>query len=147
MIRPSWQVREASADDLPAIESLVESVDGDAQLLDEGQFVVAESENGTILGCGRLRPYPEFCEVASLAVDQDRRANGVGRAIIARLLELYTGDVYLICEDHVMNFFSHFGFQPVPVEDMPAGLEPKWQHYDSQTGSMNVMLLERSRQA
>lgn len=115
--------------------------------MDQGQFVVAESECGTILGCCRLRPYPEFCELASLAVDQDRRANGVGRAIVARLLERYPGDVYLICEDHVMKFFSHFGFRPVPAEDMPAGLEPKWRHFHFLIGSMNVMLLERSHGA
>ena len=122
-------------------------VDGDLHQLDHGQFVVAESEGGTILGCGRLRPYPEFCELASLAVDQDRRTNGVGRAIVGRLLELFPGNVYLICEDHVMNFFSRFGFRPVPVEDMPAGLEPKWRHFYSLIGSMNVMLLERSQAA
>lgn len=122
-------------------------MDGDLYQLEQGQFVVAESEGGTILGCGRLRPYPEFCELASLAVDRDRRTNGVGRAMVARLLQLYPGDVYLICEDQVMNFFSHFGFRPVPADDMPAGLEPKWRHFCSLTGSMNVMLLERSPEA
>ena len=122
-------------------------VDGDGRELDQGRFVVAESEGGTILGCGRLRPYPDFCEVASLAVDPDQRTNGVGRAIITRLLELYPGDVYLICEDHLVDFFGRFGFRPVPVEDMPPGLEPKWRHYDSLTGSMNVMLLERAQAA
>ena len=109
--------------------------------------MVAESEGGTILGCGRLRPYPDFCEVASLAVDRERRTKGVGRAIIARLLELYPGDVYLICEDHVVNFFTHFGFRPVPVEDMPAGLQPKWRHFLPSAGPMNVMLLERPQGA
>ena len=139
------QVREAGADDLPAIEKLVESVDGDLYQLEHGQFVVAQSESGTILGCCRLRPYPEFCELASLAVDQQQRTNGVGRAMVARLLELYPGDIYLICEDHVMNFFSHFGFRPVPVDEMPEGLQPKWQYFNSLASSMNVMLLERPK--
>lgn len=142
-----WQIREARNDDLTAIEKLVESVDGDLDQLDQGQFVVAQSGNGTVLGCGRLRPYPEFCELASLAVDQERRTNGVGRAIVARLLEMYPSDIYLICEDHVVNFFTHFGFRPVPVAEMPAGLQPKWRHFSSMAGTLNVMLLERSPEA
>lgn len=138
-----WQVREARAEDLTAIEKLVESVDGDLYQLDQGQFVVAESQGGMILGCGRLRPYPEFCELASLAVDQEQRTNGVGRAIVTRLLELYTGDIYLICEDHVVSFFSRFGFRPAPLDEMPEGLQPKWQYFRNLVSSMNVMLLER----
>ena len=83
-----WQVREALADDMAAIERLVAQVSGDHYRLEPGQFVAAESESAGILGCGRLRPYPGFCEVASLAVDEHRRTKGVGRAIVARLLEL-----------------------------------------------------------
>ena len=141
-----WQVREALADDLAAIEKLVGSVDGGVHQMDQGQFVVAESEDGTIWGCARLRPCPEFCELASLAVDQQQRTGGVGRAMVTRLLELYTGDVYLICEDHVVSFFDRFGFRPVPVDEMPEGLRPKWQHFRSLVSSMNVMLLERSKE-
>ena len=129
---------------MPAIEKLVASVDGDIDLLDHSEFVVAESEGGAILGCGRLRPYPEFCEMASLAVDQSRRTGGVGRAIVTRLLELYSGDIYLICEDHVVSFFSRFGFQTIIVDMMPNGLRPKWQYYQSLVSSLNVMRLDRS---
>lgn len=138
-----WQVREAGPDDLPAIEKLVASVDGDLHLLDEGQFVVAQSEGGEILGCGRLRPYPDFCELASLAVDRERRTSGVGRALVTRLLELYPGNIYLICEDDVIDFFGRFGFLLVPVEKMPAGLRPKWDHFRSLADSLNLMLLDR----
>ena len=142
-----WQVREAPADDMAAIERLVAQVSGDHYRLEPGQFVAAESESGGILGCGRLRPYPGFCEVASLAVDEHRRTKGVGRAIVARLLELYSGDVYLIYEDHLMDFFAHFGFRPVPAYQMPDALRPKWQYFLPVVGPMNVMLLERSQEA
>ena len=68
-----WRVRPAGAADLPAIEDLVVAVDGDREDLREAQFVVAEDENGAVLGCGRLIPYRGFCELASLGVRDGQR--------------------------------------------------------------------------
>ena len=118
------------------------SVDGDQDKLAEDQFVVAEDEDGVVLGCGRLRPYPDFCELASLAVAQDARAGGVGRDIVSSLLKRYQGPVYLICEDNVVDFFRRFRFECISETDMPAGLHPKWAYFAELTGHMNVMLRE-----
>ena len=96
---------------MPEIDELIAAVDGDRADLGTEQFVVAKSEDARILGCGRLRPYPEFCEIASMAVAEDVRANGIGRAIVSRLLEQYSGTIYLICEDEVVEFFRRFDFQ------------------------------------
>ena len=125
---------------MPAINQLVSSVGGDLYQLHAQEFLVAEDAGGTILGCGRLRPYPEFCELASLAVDQSIRTRGMGRAIVRALLDLYTGDIYLVCEDQAVEFFRLFGFRTMPQEDMPDGLRPKWQYFASRVGSMNVMV-------
>ena len=134
-----WKVRTAQVTDIPAIEGLLVSADGDLENLAEDQFVVAEEEHWAILGCGRLRPYPDFCELASLAVDQEVRARGVGRVIVSSLLERYQGPIYLICEDNVVDFFRRFGFGLIPQTDMPAGLRPKWEYFAALTGHMNVM--------
>ena len=137
-----WTVRAAQATDIPAIEGLLVSADGDRGDLAEAQFVVAEDEDGAILGCGRLRPYPDFCELASIAVAQESRARGVGREIVSSLLVRYQGPIYLICEDNVVDFFRRFGFGPIPETDMPAGLRPKWEHFCALAGRMNVMWQE-----
>jgi len=134
-----WQVRAAQATDMAAIEALVTAADGDLEGLCADQFVVAEGEDGTILGCGRLRPYPEFCELASLAVAKENRVKGVGREIVDSLLSRFQGPIYLICEDDVVEFFRRFKFEPIPETEMPAGLRPKWEYFCTHAGSMNVM--------
>ena len=137
-----WKVRPAQVSDILAIEGLLVSADGDRESLAEDQFVVAEDEGGAILGCGRLRPYPDFCEVASMAVVHGARARGVGREIVSSLLERYQGPIYLICEDNVVDFFRRLRFKCIPETDMPAGLHPKWECFAALTGHMNVMWRE-----
>ena len=124
---------------MPAIQALVAAVAGDREGLREDQFVVAEGQNGVILGCGRLRPYPAFCELASLAVSDDARARGVGRDIVNNLLARYQGEIYLICEGNVVDFFLRLGLERIPETGMPEGLRPKWDFYRSQAGAMNLM--------
>lgn len=101
--------------------------------------MVAEEPDGTILGCGRLRPYPDFCELASMAVAREAQARGVGRGIVSSLLERYKGPVYLICEDNVVDFFRRFAFGLIPETDMPAGLRPKWEYFAALADHMNLM--------
>ncbi len=134
-----WEIEAAKAADLPEIDELIAAVDGDRVDLASDQFVVAKSEDARILGCGRLRPYPEFCEIASMAVADDVRAKGIGRAIVSRLLEQYSGTIYLICEDEVVEFFRRFEFRLLPESDMPEGLRPKWDYFCAPAGSMNLM--------
>ena len=135
-----WRIRAAEAEDMPAINQLVSSADGDLYQLNVQEFLVAADAGGAILGCGRLRPYPDFCELASLAVNQSVRTQGVGRAVVAGLLELYAGEIYLVCEDNVVEFFRRLGFRLIPQEDMPDGLRPKWQYFVGRLGTMNVMV-------
>lgn len=126
--------------DMPAVNQLLSSVDGDLHQLNPEEFLVAEDVDGAVIGCGRLRPYPAFCEIASLAVGESARTRGLGRAIVAGLLDRYPGTVHLMCEDRLVDFFKSFGFRPVPQEDMPQGLRPKWQYYADKAGPMNIMV-------
>ena len=136
----AWHVRPARTTDLPAIEGLLISADGDRELLHQDQFVVAVDVDGVVLGCGRLRPYPDFCELASLAVGSHTRARGIGREIINSLMQRYSGPIYLICEDNVVEFFHRFGFLGILEREMPAGLRPKWDYFADLAGPMNLML-------
>ncbi len=134
-----WRVRPAGTEDLPAIEDLLGLVDGDREDLREDQFVVAEDEDGVILGCARLRPYRGFCELASVAVRDELRARGVGREMVTALLGRHQGPLYLVCEDREAGFFHRFGFRLIEPAEVPPSLAPKWRRYTAQIGRINVM--------
>ena len=140
----SWQVQAAQSDDLEQIQNLVASVGGDLERLQPEQFFVARHSGTTdsehnIIGCVRLKPYPGFCELASLAVSNRWRASGVGRELVSRLVESHQGAVYLICEDAVVDFFRRFGFDLIPQSEMLPGLESKVARYTAEAGRINVM--------
>ena len=135
----AWQLRSARAEDLPSIRALVASVGGDEEDLQPDQFVVARDDDGTILGCGRLKPYPDCTELASIAVAPESRASGIGRAIVRRLLELHRGPIHLLCEDDVVEFFHRYGFELIPSRAMPPGLATKREHYASVANRINIM--------
>ena len=141
-MNPPWQVGPAGPADMAAIEQLVASVGGDTGELQAEQFVVARDARDRVIGTVRLRPYDGFCELASLAIGEEWRASGVGRALVDRLLESHQGPVYLICEDHVVDFFRRFGFQLIPRSEAPPGLESKMEWYIAEAGHINVMRRE-----
>ena len=64
----------------------------------------------------------------------------MGREIVNGLLERYSGPIYLICEDSVVDFFCRFGFVSIVDREMPAGLRPKWDYFADLAGPMNLML-------
>lgn len=138
-MRATWEVRQALPEDLPAIEEMVASVGGDLEDLAAEQFVVALDSQGQAIGCGRLKPYLGFCELASIAVKDEWRSSGVGRVVVSQLLQSHQGPVYLICEDEVIDFFRRFGFDLVPMSEMMPGLQSKWERYIAEVGHLNVM--------
>lgn len=138
----SWRVRAAQTGNLPAILELLSQVDGDRERPKAGQFVVAEDGAGAIIGSARLKPYPGFVELASVAIAEGWRGQGVGREMVALLLENFQGQVYLMCEDNRVAFFGQFGFQPLPEAQMPRELGAKWRHYLGLVTSLNLMRRE-----
>lgn len=138
-VTKSWQVGAAHPGDIDQIENLVASVGGDLERLQPEQFVVARDSEQKIIGCVRLKPYPDFCELASLAVSNGWRASGVGREVVSSVLESHQGPVHLICEDAVIEFFRRFGFDLIPMSEMLAGLESKIARYVAEAGHINLM--------
>ena len=64
----------------------------------------------------------------------------MGREIVNGLLERYSGPIYLICEDSVVDFFRRFGFVSILDREMPEGLRAKWDYFAGLAGPMNLML-------
>ena len=115
---------------------------GDLEDLLAEQFLVGRAGStirGKIVGCGRVKPYSGFYELASLAVDPEWRKSGLGRSIVGELVTWHEGPIYLMCEDDVVDFFRRFGFVLIPMSEMLTGLRPKWQRYVAQLGHINVM--------
>ncbi len=135
----NWIVEPARSEDLPAIAELVAAVGGDLEDLLAEQFLVGRAHLGKIVGCGRVKPYSGFYELASLAVVREWRNSGVGKSIVAELVTWHEGPIYLICEDDVVDFFRRLGFVLIPMSEMLTGLQSKWQRYITQLGHINVM--------
>jgi amino-acid N-acetyltransferase len=86
------------------------------------EFVVAVDADGRVLGCGALRIYTEsLAEVASLAVDEAAHGLGIGRRVVAALLEngrdLGLTTVFALTLQE--EFFHRIGFRTVPREMFP----------------------------
>jgi amino-acid N-acetyltransferase len=84
-------------------------------------FIVAE-DNGRIVGCGALHLYGmHLAEIRSIAVSPQSKGLGVGRAMVAALLEeSHRQAVTCVCLfTRTPEFFGHLGFQVAQREMLP----------------------------
>ncbi len=84
---------------------------------------LAEDAAGVPIGCGRLLPDGHIGRMAVLAA---WRGHGVGAALVERLIEIarQRGDtrLRLNAQTQAMPFYARFGFAPVGVEFVEAGI-------------------------
>jgi N-acetylglutamate synthase-like GNAT family acetyltransferase len=84
------------------------------------RFMVAESSEGQVIGCGQIKPHGDGSnELASIVVHPDWRGQGVARAIIERLISSHSGDLYLMCRENMGPMYEKFDFRPLEVDEMP----------------------------
>ncbi len=123
---PHPQVRPASGPDLPQIASLLHGgglMSGAARER-LGRTIVAEADRKSI-GTASWELLPSGALLRSIAVQDTRRANGVGTLIVAaalrRILEMGQRDVYLLTEG-AAPFFTSCGFREIDRDDLPDDL-------------------------
>src|SRR5690554_1701474 len=118
-----YTVRRARTSDVPAIRTLIEPLVAERILLGKErvvfyeavqEFRVAETPDGTLIGCGALHVmWEDLGEVRTLAVARDWLGNGVGYAILERLesdaREL--GLTRLFCLTFEVGFFTRNGYR------------------------------------
>lgn len=80
------------------------------------EFVVAEDEDGTVVGCGALHVmWSDLGEVRTLAVKPELRGRGIGHALlealVARARALGLSRVF--CLTFEVDFFRKHGFHPI----------------------------------
>jgi amino-acid N-acetyltransferase len=121
-------VRDAVPSDILAIRSIVETYTSDRILLAHDlvayyeavrDFVVAETSEGEVVGCGALHVlWSDLGEVRTLAVTRERLHTGVGHAMLAGLTAraAQLGLRRLFCLTFEVDFFARHGFEAVDGE-------------------------------
>jgi amino-acid N-acetyltransferase len=85
------------------------------------EWVVAE-EDGELVGCGALAVmWANLAEVRSLVVKPERRGNGLGAQIVARLVDeaRTLGITHVFTLTRSVSFFEKQGFAISPKENFP----------------------------
>ncbi len=123
-------VRKAKVKDAHEIFSLVNSLASKGILLPRSlssiydhirDFWVYEEE-GEILGCAALQVvWEDLAEIRSLAVREERRGEGIGKALVLACLkeakELGISKVFSLT--YAKDFFFRFGFKEVEKTELP----------------------------
>ena len=119
MIR--YILRPARETDAAAIKHLIRSVGINPMDLDWRRFVVAVDEQGQVIATGQIKPHQKgaILELASIAVVEEHRGEGLARAIIEYLLKDSPRPLYLTCRSKLEPFYQRFGFQAISYEEMP----------------------------
>lgn len=124
-VTAAYTVRPARTSDVPRIAALVEPLVQQRILLGKNlvafyesvhEFVVAEDESGTLIGCGALHVmWDDLGEVRTLAVSPDHLHAGVGHALLERLERdaLALGLSRLFCLTFEIGFFGKHGFEAI----------------------------------
>ncbi len=119
------RVRKARLQDATNICDLVNSLARDGTLLERNfaevcenvrDFTVAETEDGSFLGCGALHLYgPHLAEVRSIVVLPGAKGQGAGgRLLFALLQEAEEHGIGCVCLfTRIPEFFTRYGFTPV----------------------------------
>jgi len=146
-------VRHARTSDVRAIRALIDLYADDRILLskatvtlfeDVQEFYVAEVD-GVVVGCGALHVlWEDLAEVRTLAVDPSRRGQGIGRTLLARLLEQAraVGITRVFTLTFETDFFASHGF--AEIDGTPVShevFEQLLQSYDE--GVAEFLGLER----
>jgi len=120
LLPPGVRLRRAHAADQPAIRSLISANHLNPLSLHWQDFVVAVETSGQVLGIGQVKQHGDGSrELASIAVVEARRRQGIAKAIILELMGTNPPPLYLTCRSGLGPFYSQFGFTALGIEQMP----------------------------
>ena len=87
-------------------------------------FLVAEVD-AQLVGIAQMKPYVDCREFGSFVVRREWRSQGVGQQLIKTLLAQEVGDVYLMCEQHMLPYYRKFNFRQIGFGAAPRTLKIK----------------------
>ncbi len=113
-------MRPAGPTDQAHIQQMVRSAHINPTGLDWQRFVLATVPDGSIVGCGQIKPHRDgSSELASIVVEPDWRGLGIARTIIEHLIAAHPGTLYLTCRGGLESFYTRFGFVSLSTDEMP----------------------------
>jgi len=124
-------IRKANLTDVPGIHALVNAYAREELMLPRPlselyenlrDFSVAIGEEGQIVGCGALHiVWDDLAEIKCLAVAQEHRKTGLGKALVKSLVTEACGLQFerLFCLTYQGGFFAKLGFEHVSKDSLP----------------------------
>jgi ribosomal protein S18 acetylase RimI-like enzyme len=121
MYLAEFTVRPATREDFPAIRSLIYTVRINPTGLGWRRFLVAVTPQGKLLGCGQIKLHADGSrEMASIAVQEQARGNGVAQAVIEALILLEPQrPIYGMCRARLKLLYIKFGCHAIELDEMP----------------------------
>lgn len=116
-----YLLRCATRSDSRAIRELIWKVRINPVALDWRRFLVAVDAQNRLLGCGQIKPHGDGSrELASIAVQPFAQGQGIGSALITRLLADAPRPIYLTCRHTLEDYYQPFGFRAIrDVQQLP----------------------------
>jgi N-acetylglutamate synthase-like GNAT family acetyltransferase len=115
-----YNLRKATVVDAKAINALIWQVGINPMSLDWRRFLVAVDQEDRVIGTGQVKPHGDGTrELASIAVQPEQQGQGIGKAIIERLLAENALPLYLTCQARMEPYYVQFGFGALQAREMP----------------------------
>lgn len=131
------KVRHATEADGAFVEESVKKHHFDVETLNPEEFVVA-TENGDLIGLGRLRKTGEYYEIDSVLVVEKMRRGGIGSLIVQHLIgDAPATKIYVLTD--LVGFFKRLGF--VETQESPPRLSSKLAAACRVKGRRNTVLM------
>ncbi len=115
-------LRAALASDQKAITAIIRAAHINPFNLHWQRFIVAV-DGDSIVGVGQIKLHKDGSrELASIAVIPAYQHHGIASQIIGALLQGEKVPLYLFCRAPLADFYRRFGFEVVPIQDLPPDL-------------------------
>lgn len=116
-----YTMRPAKEQDQVAIRSLIRRVGINPLGIKWQRFLIAVDEADALIGCGQVKAHGNgSLELASIAVKEAWRRQGIGTAIIRELQAAHRRPLWLTCRAELKPLYEASGFvEIVDLEGMP----------------------------
>jgi N-acetylglutamate synthase-like GNAT family acetyltransferase len=106
-----YTIRPATEQDQAAIRSLIRKVGINPLGIKWQRFLIAVNEADALIGCGQVKTHRDgSLELASIAVTEAWRKQGIGTAIIRDLKAANGHPLWLTCRFELTSFYEASGF-------------------------------------
>jgi len=133
-------LRKADNADIEKILSYINKFMLDGENVLPEQFIIAEVDD-KLAGFGRIKPYENIHELASIGVLEDYRKLGIGSKIVKQIIEIFPdNEVWLTTK--IPDYFRKLGF--VESDNPPFEIQEKCCRVCASVSGSKFMYLRKS---